>query len=35
MGDQELFGDSVRAKNPWALGTGPGRIAVLAGLVGS
>ena len=31
MGDQNIFGDSVRAKNPWALGTGPDKIAALAG----
>ena len=34
MGDQNFFGDSVRAKNPWALGTGPGKIAALAASVG-
>ena len=34
MGDQNIFGDSVGAKNPWALGTGPGKITALAGPVG-
>ena len=34
MGDQNLFGDSVKAKNPCALGTGPGKIAALAASVG-
>ena len=34
MGDQIFFGDSVRAKNPWGLGTGPGKIAALAGPTG-
>ena len=34
MGDQNIFGDSVRVKNPWALGTGPGKIAALAGPTG-
>ena len=34
MGDQNIFGDSVGAKNPWALGTGPGKIAALAGPTG-
>ena len=34
MGDRNMFGDSVRAKNPWALGTGPGKIAALAGPTG-
>ena len=34
MGDQNIFGDSVGAKNPWALGTGPDNIAALAGSVG-
>ena len=35
MGDQNVFGDSVGAKNPWALGTGPDKIAALAGPTGS
>ena len=34
MGDQNIFGDSVGAKNPWALGTGPDKIAALAGPTG-
>ena len=34
MGVQNIFGDSVRAKNPWALGTGPDKIAALAGPTG-
>ena len=34
MGDQNFFGDSVRAKNPWALGTGPDKIAALVASVG-
>ena len=29
MGNRNIFGDSSGAKNPWALGTGPGRIAAL------
>ena len=29
MGNRNIFDDSSEAKNPWALGTGPGRIAAL------
>ena len=29
MGSRNIFADSSGAKNPWALGTGPGTIAAL------
>ena len=31
MGDQNIFGDSVGAKNPWALGTGPDKFSEARG----
>ena len=34
MGGRNIFGDSGRAKNIRALGTGPGRIAAVAGPTG-